>query len=305
MELRHLRYFVAVAEELNFRRAAERLHVSRPALSKQIRELEEEMAVRLLERNTVRVTLTDAGSVFLQDARAVIAGVERAVQRATDAHSGQREKIKIGSVGPIASEFLPRALKQFRQRCHDAEIAFVEVPPQDQADAVARGKLDIAFAYGSTPDEFPDLHHLCVVQSSFGVAISAHHPLARESSLTLDDLTGLPLLVVGGNRRSSHRDNLLRIWAGERIAPPKPIHLESFDAFLNLIAADQGISILPKVLDLRPHGITTVPLKTYREDPCFRMWVLWDGRSPSRAVALFVAILKGMFPMENRDELQP
>lgn len=132
MELRHLRYFVAVADELNFRKAAERLNVTRPALSKQIKDLEEETGLHLLERDTVSVALTDAGSVFLAEARAILSDVENAVALAREAQDGRRGELRIGSAGQIAASFLPEALRAFRSTFPDVEVVFVEMTPPEQ-----------------------------------------------------------------------------------------------------------------------------------------------------------------------------
>lgn len=295
MELRHLRYFVAVAEELNFRRAAERLHVSGPALSKQVRELEEEVGARLLERNTVRVSLTEPGSLFLEDARKLLADLEKAVRRAAEAGPG-KAVLRIGSVGPIATEFLPKALKAYRQRSPEVEISFVEVPPPEQAVAVSRGAIDIAFGYGRQGTDDDGLQSLCVIRAPFGVVVSAQHPLAGRSELGLEDLKEQAVFSVGRDYRSSHRENLLRLWSEENLAAPKLQNVENFDAVLNLIAADQGVSLLPQVMNLRAHGIVMVPLRALRCDPEFRMWVLWKKGAGTAAVAQFVAVLEEMFP---------
>jgi LysR family transcriptional regulator, benzoate and cis,cis-muconate-responsive activator of ben and cat genes len=143
MELRHLRYFVAVAEELNFRRAAERLHVTRPALSKQVKDLEAQTGVRLLERDTVSVSLTDAGSVFLAEARGILADVDRAVGLAREAQDGRRGQLRIGSVGQIASGFLPEVLKAFGTEFPGVEVTFVEMTPVEQLAALAKSEIHI------------------------------------------------------------------------------------------------------------------------------------------------------------------
>ena len=148
MELRHLRYFVAVAEDLNFRKAAGRLHISRPALSKQIKDLEDEISVKLLLRDTVSVALTKAGEIFLADAREVLSQAEEAISRAREAQDGNLGSLRIGSVGIIATDFLPKTLKIFNQKYPGVEVAFVEMLPAEQLDALARGRIDIGFAYG-------------------------------------------------------------------------------------------------------------------------------------------------------------
>jgi DNA-binding transcriptional LysR family regulator len=115
MELRHLRYFIAVAEELNFRRAAERLHLAQPSLSRQVRDLEEEIGEQLLVRDRTHVALTDAGRTLLEHARGVLATAATASHAAREAGRSAREKLKIGNIGVLTASFLPASLATFHQ----------------------------------------------------------------------------------------------------------------------------------------------------------------------------------------------
>ena len=116
MELRHLRYFLAVAEELSFRRAAEKLHIAQPPLSAQIKALEQELRVRLFQRTTRSVQLTHAGRVFLEEARAVLAAASQAEQRTRDAEHGMAGTLRVGLIAPVANAWLAGILRRFRQR---------------------------------------------------------------------------------------------------------------------------------------------------------------------------------------------
>jgi DNA-binding transcriptional LysR family regulator len=292
MELRHLRYFLAVADELNFRRAAERLHVTRPALSKQIKDLEEETGVRLLERDTVRVSLTDAGSVFLAEARSILADVERAVALAREAQDGRRGELRIGSVGQIAAGFLPEAMRQFATEFPDVGVSFVEISPIEQLAALGKGEIHIGFAYGRDAEQEPGLASLLLVRSRFGASASRLHPLAARAGVRLSELAGQTLLCLGDQTTSTHCANMLRIFDEESVAPGPIRQVSGFDALLNMIAADQGVSLLPEVLDLRAsHGIVTVPLDLATADPGFRMWAVWREEGASLLVRNFVRIL--------------
>src|SRR5579872_6878625 len=126
MELRHLRYFVAVAEELSFRRASERLHLAQPPLSLQIKSLEEELGLRLFERSTRSVKLTPAGKVFLDEARSVLIGAERAQQNARKAHQGLGGPLRIGMLAPAATPRLAKILSSFRQKFPDVQFSLAE-----------------------------------------------------------------------------------------------------------------------------------------------------------------------------------
>jgi DNA-binding transcriptional LysR family regulator len=298
MELRHLRYFVAVADELNFRRAAERLHVTRPALSKQIKDLESQTGVRLLNRDTVSVSLTDAGSVFLAEARSILSDVDRAVELAREAQDGRRGQLRIGSVGQIASGFLPEVLKAFGEALPGVEVSFVEMTPVEQLAALAKGQIHIGFAYGRGADQVPGISSLLLVTSVFGVSVSKLHSFAARSSVRLAELRNSTFLSLGDENTSTHRRDIRRIFEEEGIKPRALRQIHGFESLLTMIAADQGLSMLPEVLDLRKsHGIVTVPLQLEKAQPDFTMWAVWKTDDPSLLVRNFVRILG-----ENRRE---
>ena len=290
MELRHLRYFVAVAEELNFRKAAELLSISRPALSKQIKDLENEIGVRLLERDTVSVSLTKAGEVFQNDARALLAHAAKAIERAKDAEAGRAGKLRIGSVGVIATDFLPATLQVFHKRYPGVEVGFVEMQPQEQLEALDTGAIDVGFAYGSDPVGQSDKDLLCVISSQFGMAVSRHHPWAQLESIDLSGIKSETMLCLGNGPRS-HREEVHHFCATEGYAPPKVRTIDGFDSLLTLVAADQGITMLPKVLDLSSQGIVILPMvsKAIFE---FKMWAVWQRDSPSQVVRHFIKLLQ-------------
>ena len=292
MELRHLRYFVAVAEELSFRKAAERLHVSRPALSKQIKDLEDEIAVKLLDRDTVNVSLTKAGEIFLEDSQKLLAHTVQAVERANEAQSGQRGKLRIGSVGIIATDFLPGTLKLFNRNYPGIEVAFVEMLPAEQLDALASGRIDIGFAYGKEVENLHSLRSLCVIHSTFGVAVSTQHPLAARDSVTIEDLRKQTILCLGASSRSSHQDAICQIFREEGSKPDKARKIDGFDSLVTLIAADQGISLFPIVMDLTKQEIAIIPLVVTNANLDFHMWAVWKRQSPAHHTKQFVQLLE-------------
>lgn len=292
MELRHLRYFVAVAEDLNFRKAASRLHISRPALSKQVKDLEDEMSVRLLERDTVSVSLTKAGEIFLTDAREILRQAEDAVSRAREAQAGNLGSLRIGSVGVIATEFLPSTLKLFHQSYPDVEVTFVEMLPAEQLDALAEGRIDIGFAYGQDARTIPGQESLCVLRSTFGIAVSRLNSCKGCTGVSLSKVAGKTVLCLGREPRSIHREDTLRFFASEGVKPHRIRQVEGFDSLVTLVAADQAVALLPEVLDLSNQGVTIVPLESDHTDFDFRMWAVWQKENPSLLVRHFVHLLE-------------
>jgi DNA-binding transcriptional LysR family regulator len=290
MELRHLRYFVAVADELNFRKAAESLSISRPALSKQIKDLETEIGVRLLDRDTVSVSLTKAGEVFRNDAVLLLEQSRHAVERANRAQDGNLGKLRISSIGVIATDFLPATLKIFHKRYPSVEVDLVEMLPNEQLDALYEGAVDVGFAFGSDTGGYGDQDRLCVINSRYGIAVSRHHRWAVRGSVPLSELKDEPILCLGQGPRT-HREEIFRFCTEEGFQPTKVRSIDGFDALITLVAADQGISLFPKVLDLASQGVVIVPIES--KAVCeFRMWAVWQRDSPSQLVKNFIQLLE-------------
>lgn len=292
MELRHLRYFVAVAEELSFRKAAQRLGISRPALSKQVKDLEEEISVKLLDRDTVSVSLTTAGELFLKDSRKLLVRTERAIERAKQAQSGNRSKLRIGSLGIITPELLPKMLQLFNQMYPGVEVSFFEMLPAEQLDALAKSRIDIGFAHGKQVLNITSLRSLCVVHSYFGVAVSSRHALADKERVTLKETRGETLLCLGGDELSGHRETICQIYPEEELRPSKIQQVENFESMVKLIAANQGITLLPHVLDLTDQGVVIIPIVGTKVDLDFHMWAVWQRHLPSSHIKHFVELLE-------------
>ena len=155
MELRHLRYFIAVAEELHFRRAAERLHMSQPPLSQQIRQLEEEVGAQLLTRNQRKVELTAAGAAFLVRAREILDAVEDAARQARRVQRGEVGRLAVGFVGSAMYSFVPELLRGFREQAPDIALRLHELGTTEQLRQLDDGRLDVGFL--RTPGRWPGL----------------------------------------------------------------------------------------------------------------------------------------------------
>src|SRR5271170_4764980 len=144
MELRHLRYFVAVAEEENVTRAAERLHVSQPPLSRQIRDLERELGVELFRRTAKSLALTEAGKIFLVEARAVLLRAEQAVLTVRTVAAGERGRLRIGYAPSLTVEILPAALREFESACPGVRVTLLDLSSEECVQRLTAGKIDVA-----------------------------------------------------------------------------------------------------------------------------------------------------------------
>ncbi|MEG8184056.1 LysR family transcriptional regulator [Nocardia terpenica] len=195
MELRQLRYFVTVAEELHFGRAAERLHIAQPAVSQQVRRLERELRVQLLDRSPRRVRLTEAGLRFLPAARDVLAAADRA--RATVAGlAGQRAEVfRLGTITGLG-ERLDTVLDVFAERLPQLQVELVSLPVRERLEHVADGRLDAAFVRSPSPADSPGLEFLPAWDDPLMVVLPARHPLAARETVALADLAAVPLRMT-------------------------------------------------------------------------------------------------------------
>lgn len=248
MELRHLRYFLAVAEELHFHRAATRLHISQPPLSQQIRALERELGVTLLERNRRRVALTAAGESFRDDARSILAAVERASERARNVARGAVGTLSIGFVGSaMFSPTLPDILREFRSGYPDVELVLRELPTVAQLNAIARGELDLGVIRGpiAQVDADPELRLMTIQRENLVAALPADHPLATRKRVRPENLRGETFVIL--ERRDSPG-----LFAGLAFAmrevggvPEDVLEVSEMQTIISLVAGGFGVSLVP------------------------------------------------------------
>ena len=204
MELRHLRYFVAVAEELSFRGAADKLHVAQPALSAQVKALEDELGVKLMERTTRSVNLTNAGRVLLEEARSVIKAATRAENRVRHADHGLAGVLRIGIIAPSANVWLSNILSQFRVRHPGVEFSFFDLPSIEQLHRLRDHELVVGFL--RPPIGLPQLDYQLVEQAPQVLALPASHRLARKKVLEWADFHEEPMVVMHPNLQHGFYD---------------------------------------------------------------------------------------------------
>lgn len=205
MELRHLRYFLAVAEEGHFGRAAERLNIVQPALSMQIKALEAELGGALFVRTSRRVELTDAGVLFQTEARRTLEQAEHARLTAERAMRGETGRVRVGFAGnAIFSGKLIADLRLFHQRFPDAELMIEEVGPQDQVEAIRAGQLDIGYTPANGHIADPAIVARRIGDWDILVAMTDDHALTQHENVTLDMLAGLPLVLYDAHDAHEH-----------------------------------------------------------------------------------------------------
>lgn len=245
MEIRHLRCFVAVAEELHFGRAARRLHVAQPAVSQTVRRLEEELGLQLFDRANRRVGLTDAGTMLLAEARAALARFDALVATMGRLRAGMGATISIGAVPALPPELIPRLLRLLAQD-GPGPIAVVRAAPsgRDPAELLAGGAFDLVLVRGVV--DAPGVDTVVVAREAVGVAVSVHHPLAERAAVAPRDLNGVPLISFA---RSSDPEEFDRLYAPFLSAGLKQVdlvhesHAGAVDASLRLVEGNVGVSL--------------------------------------------------------------
>ncbi|OAM88571.1 LysR substrate-binding domain-containing protein [Termitidicoccus mucosus] len=294
MELRHFRYFVAVAEALNFRRAAERLHVSAPTLSVQIKDLEGLLNARLFERDTMSVTLTAAGEILLEEARQVLEKAERAATAVREAAKGRRGTLRIGNVGLLSYGFIPDSLKIFRERYPAVEVELTEMDINRQAaDILQTREIQIGFAASFEKNILTGTRHFLVYKKPLEVLLGTDHRLARKRWISLSDLTRERLLAFGNIKNSRHEEALRDLFRNRAVKMPPLKYVTSFDNGIAMIASGQELSIAPEVVTLHSYkGITFRPLKETGKDLLIELHAIWRKDETSPLVHNFLDILR-------------
>lgn len=293
MELRHLRYFIAVAEELHFGRAALALGISQPPLSQQIQALEQEIGARLFERTNRRVELSEAGRLFLDEARRVLALVDKAADVARRAQLGELGELKIGftSSAPFNAT-IPQAIFSFRQRFPAVHLTLREMSSTQVADALLDDTIEIGIM---RPLPLPDaLSEIELSREPLVAVLSAKHPLAqsRDEGLFLSALAQEPFVFFPRSYGSGLYAQLLSLSRDAGFSPHFAQEAGEAMTIIGLVAAGLGVSVLPASYQrIRVDGVVYRPLL----DPAAvsAVWLVQrkDQRSPMAAA--FVALLTG------------
>jgi DNA-binding transcriptional LysR family regulator len=260
VELRQLRYFVAVADELHFRRAAARLHISQPPLSQQIAALESELGCRLLERTRRRVELTPAGAAFLRDARAMLAELDVAVSTARAIDAGQAGVLRVGFVGSALLSIVPAAVQRFRRARPDVEVELRERSTVEALRSLGTGVVDVGLV---RPPIEPDdtLRAEVVMRERTIAAIPAGHELAKLRRIPLRRLAAAPLVLFPRRQAPGFHDLLIGRLAATGTPPHVVQYAPEMLTIIGLVAAGIGVSPVPaSVAHLALDGVTYRPL---------------------------------------------
>lgn len=293
IEMRLLRQFIAVAEELHFRRAAARLGMAQPPLSLAIQKLERAIGVELLDRSRRQVRLTEAGLAFLDEARRAVAQVERAVVAAQRAARGMAGILRITYVGAAVYDVLPRLIRAYREGHPDVELELRERTSVGQVRALQRGQADVGFV---RPPLFgaDDLRSQTVLRERILVALPEDHRLAARKSLALRDLAGEGFVMFPAHEGPSFHARLISACEAAGFSMRVVQEAVQMHTIVSLVAAGLGVALVPASLrNLRQVGVV---YRELRAPLTIELAMLWRRGEPSSVVTAFldsVRALKG------------
>ena len=263
MELRHLRYFIAVAEELHFTRAAERLHIGQPPLSHAIQLLEADVGAQLVERSKRWVRLTEAGRLFLEDARRILAMAEQASETARRAQRGEAGELRIGfTFSTPLTPLFATVINRYRQAYPHVTLTLHESATLPQIEAMAQRTLDLAFMR-PVESAMPDSIALTLLRTDRLVAVlPAGSPLASGEAISIRELAGMPFVMYPPSAGTGIYPQIFKLCRDAGFVPQIGQFAGEASTIIGLVAAGCGVSVLPASFDrIRMDGVAYLPIR--------------------------------------------
>lgn len=290
MELRHLRYFLAVAEELNFSRAAVRLHIAQPPLSQQIRQLEDELGLQLLERGSRPLRLTEAGRFFKTEATNLIAQLEQAVAGTRRIGRGEVGWIGIGYIGSAMNLLLPPVLRRFHAEHPGVEVLLYEMLPFEQPAALVDRRIHVGFVRPGI--DHADLIEECLFKEPMAIALPSDHRWVERTEIAIAELADEPIVLYGGRMtRGIDSGFLLSTFRAYGVEPKVAVQSQHAESALGLVAAGMGVALTGAGFGLVPRaGVRFVPVAA--PSPSIPMKVAYRATERSPVVLAFLKITR-------------
>jgi DNA-binding transcriptional LysR family regulator len=242
MELRHLRYFAAVAEALNFTKAATRLHVAQPALSRQVSDLEDELGVDLLRRTSHGVLLTEEGKLFLEEAREILKRADESVAKVRALSRGEIGELQVGYLPPLDLHILPRALAEFQKTAPGVKVVLHDLGTDEICNELRNGTLHLALMMQPTDESTAGIEFEEVRRYPYFVAMASAHPLSRMKTISVETLAKQPLVILGRRRNSEYHRTLFRVFAPLR--PNIATESDSMNSLITEINVGKCVAIV-------------------------------------------------------------
>ncbi|MBD2484879.1 LysR family transcriptional regulator [Planktothrix sp. FACHB-1365] len=290
MELRHLKYFVAVAENLNFSRAAVRLYISQPALSRQIKDLEKELNVMLFLRQPDGLKLTEAGKFFLEQAKDILNRSDVSVRTIKADYANQDQPLIIGYIPTILQSFLGQTLQKFGLAYPQISVSFREMSPSEQVKTLRDGGINIAFM-GNPPDDLSEEFMIqCIKKVPIVALLSNQHPLADQSSINLAELASEKFIGMSEETFPGRNDRIHDVCRCAGFTPNLHLFADSHASMIALVATGQGVAVMPIEAEALPHP-QTVFVKLHHPLYYARSAAVWRKETPAQSLDKFLKVL--------------
>lgn len=299
IELRHLEYFRTLAETLHFGRAAERLHISQPPLSRQIALLEQELGVKLFDRSRRRVELTDAGQRFYLDTGTVFAAFEQAKRNALAAARGEAGALSVGFMMSTAYSVTPAITRRYAAQYPQVKIKLTETLPMDLAGDIASGQKDVAIMY--RPQDCTGLETQTVYREEMMLVLPPGHALLDHEVVAPEQLAGEPFIIVPRHIAPALHDMIVSYCLQHGVTPTVAMEINMQQTIVNLVGEGMGVAIVPR--SMRNMRLATTTFRSLRNAPIIEVVAVWKEDNHNPCISPFVesARLAGQEAEANRE----
>jgi len=288
MEFRHLKYLLALGKELHFAKAAEKLFITQPALSKQIMQLEDELGTKLLNRTKRSVSLTPAGKYLMDEADYIINHLDRVVDATKRKGEGEEGEIRIGFVGSAMQRIIPELLEQMSKIHPNIHASLDELDNKDQLDAVARDKLDIGFVRLESVHK--GFEQRVVLEDSFSLVVSNKHAVQPQNFKSLDQFKDEQFILFSNDYSQEYYDNIMSIFTDHGFEPKVSHRSVQANSIFRLVERQLGVAIVPTALqgglDL---GVSFIPLNHLPQRT--KLIAIWNADNRNEALDKFLALM--------------
>lgn len=291
MDIRKLKYFITVAEELHFNRAAEKLNMTQPPLSQQIQNLEEEIGVQLLERSKRTVLLTPAGKVFLNEARRIVRQLEQSIEKTRLAGEGMVGQLSIAFVDSASGEWLVRLLRIFRELYPQVQLILREMTSAEQIQALQDGTIHFGFVRYSEPVKH--VRYQTVQHESLIAVLPEDHALALENEVSIRNLAAEAFILFPRQFGAPFYDQIMQFCKNHEVDPKVVQEAVQMSTIVNLVAAGMGISIIPSSASIfERKGVVFLPFQEVT--PSVPLFAAWRTDVNQAVIANFLSLLSNL-----------
>ncbi len=296
MELRQLRYFIAVAEELHFGRAARRVHIAQPPFSQQIKGLEEEVGARLLERNSRKVRLTSEGRYFYSQAVAIVEQAEEAAHTVGRMAKGEYGSIKVGFTETAMDSLLPEAVRSFSNRYPGVSMQFSQFGTSTQLERIRTGKLGVGFSTIFL-HAMDGLSSVKLFSKNHVLAVPEDHIFTSRDSISLEEIAEENLIMFPRAGQPDLHDSIMKAFTSKGLVPILSQEVSGLSGASALIASGMGVTFLPENSRISRKGIALVPLQ--EDFPGMDIYMVWNSEEYSNTAAVFMEQVADYFSISK------